>query len=713
MATYTVTNDADSGAGSLRDAIARANAHAGDDRIEFVLAQGERTITLTSGQLVVDNKATDDPGALVIDGDLNDDGRPDITIDGQGRDRVFSVHGSLGSYTQPATLDGLVITGGQHGSDDGGGINAVHADVTISHSIIADNRVGEYGQGGGIYARGGSLTIADSTIAGNVGGGDGYDGRGGGIYARNVTVTIDHGTIASNTIYGRSASGGGIPLESCYTSISDSNIVGNSAPYQESYPGAGGGIAASDGDLTIHRSTISGNRASFGGGIHANTAVMIANSTVANNSGYYTGGGMYLGGSADIINCTITGNAVSLGVGGVGVYGTLRMSNTIAVGNISGPYGPYTSDISGTIVSNGHNIFGNPAVLGSITGDRLGVAASHVFATLSRFGGGLLADHGGPTQTVALRDDPTNPALDRGAVGTGIATQDQRGLARDGTPDIGAFELGGALFTAGPDRQDLNLFDLADFPGARATDALAGNDVVTLSDTKRMGVLFYAGNGSDTITGSMLGDRVRGDAGHDRLLGWAGGDTLWGGDGNDRLYDHVGNDTAWGGNGSDVLAGGEANDRLGGDAGNDTVYGGNGNDRILGGPGNDSLVGGDGADTITGGAGVDRMRGDVGLDRFVFDDGDSGVGAARDVIVSFGALDVIDLAAIDAKAGVAGDQGFGWIGNAAFTAAGQLRFVLSGADRIVEGSTDADAAAEFQILLLGYAGTPNAGDFIL
>jgi hypothetical protein len=107
------------------------------------------------------------------------------------------------------------------------------------------------------------------------------------------------------------------------------------------------------------------------------------------------------------------------------------------------------------------------------------------------------------------------------------------------------------------------------------------------------------------------------------------------------------------------------------------------------------------------------MRGDVGLDRFVFDDGDSGVGAARDVIVSFGALDVIDLAAVDAKVGVAGDQGFTWIGSAAFTGAGQLRYAASGADKIIQGSTEGDAAAELEILLLAYGGTPNAGDFLL
>ena len=83
------------------------------------------------------------------------------------------------------------------------------------------------------------------------------------------------------------------------------------------------------------------------------------------------------------------------------------------------------------------------------------------------------------------------------------------------------------------------------------------------------------------------------------------------------------------------------------------------------------------------------------------------------MIVGFAAEDIIDLSAVDAKSGVAGDQAFAWIGNAAFSAAGQLHYVVSGADRIIEGSTDGDTAAEFQILLEAYTGTPNAGDFIL
>ena len=47
MATFTVTNSNDSGSGSLRQAIADANAAAGADSIEFAAAFTGQTIALT------------------------------------------------------------------------------------------------------------------------------------------------------------------------------------------------------------------------------------------------------------------------------------------------------------------------------------------------------------------------------------------------------------------------------------------------------------------------------------------------------------------------------------------------------------------------------------------------------------------------------------------------------------------------------------------
>ena len=97
------------------------------------------------------------------------------------------------------------------------------------------------------------------------------------------------------------------------------------------------------------------------------------------------------------------------------------------------------------------------------------------------------------------------------------------------------------LFTAGDDAVDLNAFDLSLYPGTQATRALAGKDVVQLSHTQKLGVVFEAGAGNDTITGSSSADRIHGDGGRDSLLGQNGDDTLTGGAGNDSfLFDDAG-----------------------------------------------------------------------------------------------------------------------------------------------------------------------------
>ncbi|MGE3941982.1 MAG: hypothetical protein AB7H90_08785, partial [Alphaproteobacteria bacterium] len=145
-------------------------------------------------------------------------------------------------------------------------------------------------------------------------------------------------------------------------------------------------------------------------------------------------------------------------------------------------------------------------------------------------------------------------------------------------------------------------------------------------------------------------------------------------------------------------------DDLRGDAGANTVWGGAGNDVLYGRAGNDTLNGGAGNDMLMGGLGRDSLTGGGGLDRFAFstvDESPPGL-LNRDAITDFignGNLagDVINIAAIDANVLLAGDQAFDFIESAAFTAAGQLRY--SGG--VVQGSTDADASAELEILLVG------------
>ena len=74
--------------------------------------------------------------------------------------------------------------------------------------------------------------------------------------------------------------------------------------------------------------------------------------------------------------------------------------------------------------------------------------------------------------------------------------------------------------------------------------------------------------------------------------------------------------------------------------------------------------------------------------------------------------DRIDLRLIDARGGVAGDQAFRFIGDDPLAGGGELRFAFAGTSTVVQGSTDADAAPEFEVQLAGRIGL-GADDFLL
>ncbi len=108
-------------------------------------------------------------------------------------------------------------------------------------------------------------------------------------------------------------------------------------------------------------------------------------------------------------------------------------------------------------------------------------------------------------------------------------------------------------------------------------------------------------------------------------------------------------------------------------------------------------------DLLAMGAGMrgraDSLEGGLGADRFYFR---SAGEANGDVIADFSVTqgDRIDLRAIDSNGALAGDQGFAWIGGAAFDGvAGQLRFDGG----MLEGDMDGDGTADFQVHLAGVA----------
>ncbi|MDO9338402.1 MAG: hypothetical protein Q7T61_18570 [Caulobacter sp.] len=262
------------------------------------------------------------------------------------------------------------------------------------------------------------------------------------------------------------------------------------------------------------------------------------------------------------------------------------------------------------------------------------------------------------------------------------------------------FGLGGVDDLYGDDGNDT-------LDGGEGGDLMAGglgNDVYVIDDSGDQ-IVEAAGEGVDSVRVSLaaytLADQV------ETLLFVGAGDFT--GTGNAQA------NTLVGGAGVDTLDGGAGGDTLRGGAGNDALSGGDDNDKLYGETGDDQLSGGIGIDYLYGGAGSDTLNGGAGKDVFVYSALSDSAGSARDTIQQFEAVDVVNLSAIDADVALSGDQGFSFIGAAAFSGvAGQLRYVVDGEGGHLLADVNGDSSADLEILFTG--GAPAslvAGNFIL
>jgi Ca2+-binding RTX toxin-like protein len=230
----------------------------------------------------------------------------------------------------------------------------------------------------------------------------------------------------------------------------------------------------------------------------------------------------------------------------------------------------------------------------------------------------------------------------------------------------------------------------------------------------------FGSNYDDMLTGSGLSDTLYGAIGNDVLRGGAGADTLQGGAGIDTASYYTGSvgvvvnlvdpDSGTGaGSGGDAQGDrlGEDIENLSGSQGHDSLIGNSDANALQGWNGNDVLTGMDGKDTLTGGAGGDR---------FVYGgEEESPVGADADRITDFSHAqsDKIDLSAVDADTGIAGNQTFSFIGTGLYTSvAGQLRYAAVGGVTTIAGDVDGDGASDFHIQLTGSIALV-AADFVL
>ena len=148
--------------------------------------------------------------------------------------------------------------------------------------------------------------------------------------------------------------------------------------------------------------------------------------------------------------------------------------------------------------------------------------------------------------------------------------------------------------------------------------------------------------GIENLTGSSLGDTLKGDDNDNIIKGGAGNDMLNGAGGADKLYGEAGNDVLGARPDRDLNDDGDTEDPgetgFTADAGANEMYGGAGNDELF--------AGADATNKLDGGTGDDVMTGAAGsTDTFVF-----APGHGNDVVSGFsttGTIDKIDLSAFN------------------------------------------------------------------
>ncbi|MBD0370785.1 MAG: DUF11 domain-containing protein [Pyrinomonadaceae bacterium] len=230
-----VTTNADSGAGSLRQAIADVCATVGSNTITFS-SNVPSPITLTSGELLINKNLTiAGPGANLM-GVRRGTGTPNF--------RIFNVTSGI-----TATISGLTLSNGNLSvlGDTGGGILNDGTLNLISVAILGNSSASV---GGGIYNNG-TLTIINSAITNNS-----AVLNGGGIYNNSGTLNITNSTVSTNSAQGF---GGGIYFNNGGGTFTNVTIANNRSDSNNAGGETGGGIFINSGTPLLRNTIVALN----------------------------------------------------------------------------------------------------------------------------------------------------------------------------------------------------------------------------------------------------------------------------------------------------------------------------------------------------------------------------------------------------------------------------------------------------------------------
>ena len=381
-----VTNNADNGAGSLRQTV--LDAPAGSTITFSEAVRGE--IPLTTGQIVMDrNLAIQGPGA------------DRLTVRNGASSRIFQVNTGV-----TTTVSGLTIEDGTNGGISNAGT------LTFADGVIRSNK------GSGIQ-NSGNLTVVNSVLSDN-------EAEVGGAINNTGTAAITNASILHNS----AQAGGGIYSEGSVT-ITNSSITGNTAtgraPFVAVPPNR-------NEDPTIFGSAI----------LNRNGRATVTNSTIAgNNDEGFASRNCYIGYPSHTCPAGY-GTAILMVIDATGAQPVeLNLINSTVTDNIlrklfiNRPYLVTARNCiingfaDGVLNSQGYNLIVNTLAM-TITGDTTG----NILNVNPRLG--PLGYYGGSTMTQALLTG--SPAINAGNTATSPAA-DQRGASRVGAADIGAFEL--------------------------------------------------------------------------------------------------------------------------------------------------------------------------------------------------------------------------------------------------------------------------------
>ncbi|MBI6948312.1 Ig-like domain-containing protein [Pseudomonas koreensis] len=371
LATWTATNNANTGVGSLRAAL--ASAQNGD----IVTFGTSMTVQLTSELLINKN--------ITVDGDLNNDGVADVTLDGQYKTRVVEI-----TSGNTVTLDGLVITRGLvsgNGGNGGYGATGAMGGGIFNAGILTLNNVSVTGNAAAGGGGGGGVTGAN--YGGGGGGGGGLGGQGGG-----------HGGTAgpgTGTLGGQAGSGGvggyGGGYDATHMGGRGGSTVGGAGGVGVSYYSNGGnGGTANNGTISIGGGgggsgwdKVGGVGGNAAGGIYnasTGTLKIVGTSVISNNIGAGGGGG---GGSGQ------GSNNLNGGDGGRGVGAIWNQGGTVLITAAN------FSAISGNAAGSGS---GGTELGGGVTG-----SVPLAFAAIYNNGGTLNTAYvEPPTATIVMAD---------------------------------------------------------------------------------------------------------------------------------------------------------------------------------------------------------------------------------------------------------------------------------------------------------------------